>query len=58
VAWYVMQRWLQNFEYRTEMRWTCFAVSTLIVLLVSMLTMGYNIVRASRVNPVDSLRDE
>jgi putative ABC transport system permease protein len=58
VAWYVMQRWLQNFEYRTEIGWTSFAVSILTVLLVSMLTMGYYIVRASRVNPVDSLRYE
>jgi len=58
MAWYVMHRWLQNFEYRTEVGWTSFAVSTLMVLLVSMLTMGYHLVCASRTNPVDSLRYE
>ena len=58
LAWYVMHRWLQNFEYRTEIGWSSFAVSTLMVLLVSMLTMGYHLVRASRANPVDTLRYE
>jgi putative ABC transport system permease protein len=56
VAWYVMYRWLQHFEYHTEIGWTSFAVSTLMVLLVSMLTMGYHLVRASRANPVETLR--
>ena len=58
LAWYVMYRWLQNFEYHTEIEWTSFALSTLMVLLVSILTMGYHLVRASRANPIDTLRFE
>jgi putative ABC transport system permease protein len=58
VAWYVMHIWLQNFEYRTEIGWTSFALSILMVLLVSLLTMGYHLVRASRANPVETLRYE
>ena len=58
VAWYVMHIWLQNFEYRTEIGWTSFALSILMVLLVSLLTMGYHLVCASRANPVETLRYE
>ncbi len=58
MAWFVMHRWLQNFEYRTEIGWISFVFSTLLVLLVSLLTVGYQSIRAARANLVDSLQHE
>ena len=58
LAWYVMRQWLQNFEYHTEIAWPSFAISTLLVLLVSIITLGYHSIRAATANPVESLRYE
>jgi len=58
IAWLVMHRWLQNFEYHTHIDWIPFAVATLIVLLVSALSVVYHSVHAAMANPVDSLRYE
>ncbi|MBN1273473.1 MAG: ABC transporter permease [Candidatus Aminicenantes bacterium] len=58
IAWFVMSRWLQNFEYHTEIKWLPFMVSTLLVLFVSLLSVGYHSIRAAKTNPADSLRYE
>ena len=58
IAWFVMHRWLQSFEYRTEIGWISFVLSTLLVLLVSLLTVGYQSVRATRANLIEFLRYE
>ena len=58
MAWFVMHRWLQNFEYRTQIEWTPFAIATLVVLLVSLLSVVYHSVHAATANPVEALRYE
>ncbi len=58
VAYYLMQRWLQNFAYRTSLSITLFIFSGLLGLAIALLTVGYQAVRAARANPVDSLRYE
>ncbi len=58
IAWLVMHRWLQNFEYNTHIDWIPFAVATLIVLLVSAVSIVYHSVHAAMANPVESLRHE
>ena len=58
IAWLVMHRWLQNFEYHTHINWIPFAGATLIVLLVSALSIVYHSVHAAMANPVESLRYE
>ncbi|HPG39602.1 MAG TPA: ABC transporter permease [bacterium] len=57
-AWYVMNKWLQNFAYRTETSWWIFILATGLVLIIAMLTIGYQTMRAVRTNPVDSLHYE
>ncbi|HUU04545.1 MAG TPA: ABC transporter permease [Patescibacteria group bacterium] len=58
VAYYLMQRWLQNFAYRTSINVTVFVLSGLLGLAIALLTVGYQAIRAARANPVDSLRYE
>jgi putative ABC transport system permease protein len=58
VAWFLMNRWLQNFVYRTGVKWWFFAFSGIIVLMVSLLTVSLQSLRAAARNPVESLRYE
>lgn len=58
LAWYAMQQWLQDFAYRVDITWQVFAVAGLVAVLIAMLTISYQSVRAGLVNPVKSLRSE
>lgn len=61
LGWYAMNQWLQNYPYRMSMGWSAldiFLFATLTAVAVSMLTIGYQTIRAARANPVKSLRYE
>lgn len=58
VVWYLMQSWIESFPYRTEISALVFVVAGCIVLFVSVLTVSFQTMRASRTNPIDSLRYE
>ncbi len=58
VAFYVMEQWLQNFAYRTEMIWWIFVLSGVLALVIALLTVSYHAIRAATANPVESLRYE
>ena len=58
VAWYAMNRWLQNFAYRTELSWWIFALAGVIALGIALLTVSWQSWRAARRNPVEALRYE
>ena len=58
VAWYSMQQWLENFAYKTSLNWWIFAASGLLALLVALITVSIQTIKASLQNPVDSLRYE
>ena len=58
LAWYAMDQWLKDFAYRTEINWIIFLITTVIVLLLAMLTMGIQSIKAALSNPVKSLRAE
>ena len=53
-----MHRWLQGFAYRTGIGIGLFLLSSLAALLIAILTVSFQAVRAARANPVDSLRYE
>jgi ABC-type antimicrobial peptide transport system permease subunit len=57
-AWYVMQGWLQDFIYRTTVAWWVFGVAGLAALVVALLTISFQAVKAAVANPVKSLRTE
>lgn len=58
IAFYAMNRWLQNFVYRVGLEWWLFAVSALTALIISVITVSYHTLKAAVSNPVDSLRYE
>jgi putative ABC transport system permease protein len=57
-AWYYMHGWLQQYEYRYSISWLIFAMAGGGALVVALLTVGYQAVKAARANPVESLRSE
>ncbi len=58
VAWWVMHNWLQSFAYRIEISWWIFALATLIALVIALVTVSFQAVKAALANPVKSLRSE
>ncbi len=58
VAWLAMNKWLQNFAYRINISWWIFAVSGLLAILIALITISWQAIRAARANPVKSLRSE
>jgi ABC-type antimicrobial peptide transport system permease subunit len=58
LAYYFMNNWLQNYEYRTELSWWIFAVAGVGALLVTLLTVSFQSIKAAIANPVASLRSE
>jgi putative ABC transport system permease protein len=58
LAWWLMNRWLEDFAYRVEIRWWMFAVVGVVALLVALVTMSFQVLRAARANPVEALRSE
>jgi len=58
IAWYFMNKWLQDFAYRTELNWWIFALAGIIALGITLLTVSLQSWRAAARNPVVSLRYE
>lgn len=58
LAWYVMQLWLQDFVYKTAMSWWIFALAGGITLLIAMLTVSIQAIKAATANPVKSIKTE
>jgi putative ABC transport system permease protein len=58
IAFYAMDKWLQNFAYRTLLSWWVFALAGLLALVVALLTVSWQSWLAARRNPVEALRYE
>ena len=58
LAYYFLHEWLQKYEYRTEISWWIFAVACSGALLITLLTVSFQSIRAALMNPVKSLRTE
>lgn len=58
IAWYVMNKWLQNFAYRAEPSWWIFGLAGLLALGIALLTVSWQSWRAASRNPVEALRYE
>ena len=58
VAYFVMDKWLQNFPYRVSIQWWVFLLSSLAACVVALLTISYQSIKSATANPVDSLRYE
>ncbi len=58
VAWWAMNKWLQEFAYRVSFEWWVFAVAGFIALFIALVTISFQAIKAAIANPVKSLRSE
>jgi putative ABC transport system permease protein len=58
IAYYFMSKWLQDFAYRIELSWWMFLLSGGIALVIALVTVSYQAIKAATANPVESLRYE
>lgn len=58
VSWYLMDQWLEDFAYRTNIDWTVFALAGVIAVVIAFVTISVQALRAATANPVKSLRTE
>ena len=58
IAYFAMNKWLQNFAYRINIGWWIFLLAGVLVLIIALLTVSYQAIRAAMANPVESLRYE
>jgi putative ABC transport system permease protein len=58
VVWYGMNKWLEDFAYRVNISWWIFVVAGALVLMIAMLTVSIQAIKAAVTNPVKSLRTE
>jgi putative ABC transport system permease protein len=58
IAYYFMYNWLQGYQYRTALSWWVFAAAGIGALLITILTVSFQAIRAALANPVKSLRNE
>jgi putative ABC transport system permease protein len=58
IAYFCMDKWLDNFAYRINIGWTAFLLTAVLTSIVALLTVSYQSIKASVANPADSLRYE
>lgn len=58
ISWLMMNRWLEDFTYRIEIGWWVLIISGLLAIIISVLTVSYQSIKASIANPVKSLKAE
>jgi ABC-type antimicrobial peptide transport system permease subunit len=58
IGWWIMSAWLQDFAYRVNIHWWVFGIAGFVAILISILTISFQAIKAARANPVQSLRTE
>ncbi|HWH61927.1 MAG TPA: FtsX-like permease family protein, partial [Ginsengibacter sp.] len=58
LAWIGMNKWLQDYVYHIDISWWMFVIAGLVAVLIALITISFQAVKASRANPVKSLRTE
>jgi putative ABC transport system permease protein len=58
IAWYVMNKWLRDFEYRITVNWEVFVITAIVALIIALVTISFQAIKAAIANPVKSLRTE
>ena len=58
LAWWMMNKWLEDFAYRIAIQWWMFGLVGLMAVGVALVTVSFQVLRAARANPVDALRSE
>jgi ABC-type antimicrobial peptide transport system permease subunit len=58
VSWYYMHQWLQDYAYRIHISWWLFAAGGLVAIIIALMTISFQAIKAAVANPVKSLRTE
>jgi putative ABC transport system permease protein len=58
IAWYAMNKWLQDFAFRTSISWWIFVAAGLLAVVITIATVSFRAIKAALTNPVTSLRSE
>ncbi len=58
IAWWFMNKWLQDFAFRIDLNWGIFAVTGLVALVIALITLSSQAIKAAIANPVNSLKTE
>ena len=58
IAWYFMQDWLQDYAYRIEISWWVFVIAGIVAIMIAMVTVSFQAIKAAIANPADSLKTE
>jgi putative ABC transport system permease protein len=58
LAWYGMNKWLQNFSYRISISWPVFVLTTVLAVFIALFTISFQAIKAATTNPVKNLRTE
>jgi ABC-type antimicrobial peptide transport system permease subunit len=58
IAWYYLKNWLINYDYRISIGWEAFAMAASVALIITLLTVSFQAIKAAIANPVKSLRSE
>ena len=58
LAWWMMHNWLQGYEYRITISWAIFLIAGFLAIVIALLTVSFQAIKAAIANPVKSLRTE
>ncbi len=58
ISWYLMDKWLQEFAYQTELSWWVFLIAAACIVIISAITVSWHLHKAATRNPVETLRYE
>lgn len=58
IAWWTMNKWLQGFAYRIQISWWIFLIAGVTAILIALITVSFQAIKAATANPVNSLRSE
>ena len=58
IAWYMMNKWLEDFPYRVNISWWIFGIAAIAALIIALITVSFQTIKAALSNPIKSLRAE
>jgi putative ABC transport system permease protein len=58
IGWYTMNNFLENYQYRVEIGWQTFAIAGILALIIALITISFQAIKAALMNPVKSLKVE
>jgi ABC-type antimicrobial peptide transport system permease subunit len=58
IAWWTMKNWLDSYHYRIDISWTVFVAAGILALIIAMLTVSFQAIKAALSNPVKSIKTE